>query len=112
MKNYSEIIIRPLLTEKSNLLMESNNKYVFQVSLKANKIEKSIEEIMEKTETYGFYEISFKTHINDVFLKRMKENYNLYHLGLLRIKKFNFIVQIKKPFLAYLKNPLIMILLI
>lgn len=46
MKNYSEIIIRPLLTEKSNLLMESNNKYVFQVSLNANKIEikKSIED--------------------------------------------------------------------
>lgn len=45
MKNYSEIIIRPLLTEKSNLLTESSNKYVFQVSLNANKIEikKSIE---------------------------------------------------------------------
>ena len=46
MKNYSEIIIRPLLTEKSNLLSESSNKYVFQVSLGANKIEikKSIED--------------------------------------------------------------------
>tara|TARA_B110000196_G_C21132480_1_gene659242 strand:+ start:1329 stop:1649 length:321 start_codon:yes stop_codon:yes gene_type:complete len=46
MKNYTEIIIRPLLTEKSNLLSESSNKYVFQVSLGANKIEikKSIED--------------------------------------------------------------------
>ncbi|MAQ43791.1 MAG: 50S ribosomal protein L23 [Candidatus Marinimicrobia bacterium] len=46
MRNYSEIIIRPLLTEKSNLMSEINNKYVFQVSLDANKIEikKSIED--------------------------------------------------------------------
>ena len=45
MKNYSEIIIRPLLTEKCNLLTESYNKYTFQVALDANKIEikKSIE---------------------------------------------------------------------
>ena len=46
MKNYTDIIIRPLLTEKSNLLSEVSNKYVFQVSKSANKIEikKSIEE--------------------------------------------------------------------
>jgi len=46
MKNYTDIIIRPLLTEKSNLLSEVSNKYVFQVSKNANKIEikKSIEE--------------------------------------------------------------------
>ena len=45
MKNYSDIIIRPLLTEKNNLLSESLNKYVFQVAINANKIEikKSIE---------------------------------------------------------------------
>ena len=46
MKNYSDIIIRPLLTEKNNLLSESLNKYVFQVAINANKIEikKSIED--------------------------------------------------------------------
>ena len=46
MKNYTDIIIRPILTEKNNLLSESLNKYVFQVSMNANKIEikKSIEE--------------------------------------------------------------------
>ena len=46
MKNYSEIIIRPILTEKCNLLTESYNKYTFQVALDANKIEikKSIED--------------------------------------------------------------------
>ena len=46
MKNYSDIIIRPLLIEKNNLLSESLNKYVFQVAINANKIEikKSIED--------------------------------------------------------------------
>ena len=39
MKNYTDIIIRPLLTEKSNLLSEVNNKYVFEVNKNANKIE-------------------------------------------------------------------------
>jgi len=39
MKNYTDIIIRPLLTEKSNLLSEVSNKYVFQVLSNANKIE-------------------------------------------------------------------------
>ena len=45
MKNFTEIIIRPLLTEKSNVLSELQNKYVFQVYRNANKIEikKSIE---------------------------------------------------------------------
>ena len=45
MKNFTEIIIRPLLTEKSNVLSELQNKYVFQVFRNANKIEikKSIE---------------------------------------------------------------------
>lgn len=40
-----EIIIHPLLTEKSNLLREQN-KYSFVVSLKANKIE-----VMKAVET-------------------------------------------------------------
>ena len=46
MKNFTEIVIRPLLTEKSNVLSELQNKYVFQVYRDANKIEikKSIEE--------------------------------------------------------------------
>ena len=46
MKEYSEIIIRPLLTEKNNLLSETQNKYIFQVSISSNKIEikKAVEE--------------------------------------------------------------------
>ena len=39
MKNFTEVIIRPLLTEKSNVLSELQNKYVFQVYRNANKIE-------------------------------------------------------------------------
>ena len=39
MKNYTDIIIRPLLTEKNNLLTEIQNKYIFQVSKDSNKVE-------------------------------------------------------------------------
>ena len=40
------IIIRPILSEKGNLLSESQNKYVFQVEKVANKMEikKAVEE--------------------------------------------------------------------
>ena len=34
----SEILIKPVMSEKSNQLVESVNKYVFQVSLSSNKI--------------------------------------------------------------------------
>mgnify|MGYP001223703934 FL=1 len=49
MKNFTEVIIRPLLTEKSNVLSELQNKYVFQVFKNANKIDikKSIENRFE-----------------------------------------------------------------
>ena len=45
MKTFADIIIRPILTEKGNLLSEMHNKYVFQVAKNANKVEikKSIE---------------------------------------------------------------------
>ena len=40
------IIIRPILSEKGNLLSENQNKYVFQVEKVANKMEikKAVEE--------------------------------------------------------------------
>ncbi|MBR4944220.1 MAG: 50S ribosomal protein L23 [Peptococcaceae bacterium] len=43
-----DIIIKPVVTEKSIGMME-NNKYVFKVALKANKIEikKAVEEIFK-----------------------------------------------------------------
>lgn len=45
MNNLREVLIRPIVTEKSNQLM-AENKYVFKVSLKANKIE--IRQAVEK----------------------------------------------------------------
>ena len=49
MKNFTEVIIRPLLTEKSNVLSELQKKYVFQVFKNANKIDikRSIENRFE-----------------------------------------------------------------
>lgn len=48
MKNPRDIIIRPLISEKSSDLME-DNKYTFVVSGKANKIEikRALEEIFD-----------------------------------------------------------------
>ncbi len=48
MKNARDIIIRPLISEKSSDLME-DNKYTFVVSGKANKIEikKALESIFD-----------------------------------------------------------------
>jgi large subunit ribosomal protein L23 len=34
-----EVIRRPVITEKSNILIDDNNQYVFEVDLKANKIQ-------------------------------------------------------------------------
>jgi len=45
----SQIIIKPILTEKSSALTEKQNRFVFEVARKANKIE--IKKAIEKT--YG-----------------------------------------------------------
>ena len=47
MKNARSIIIKPLVTEKSSQIRESQNKYLFSVALNANKIEikRAVEEI-------------------------------------------------------------------
>ena len=47
--NSSEIIIRPLVTEKSTLLQESQRRYVFEVNRQSTKIEikKAIEEAFD-----------------------------------------------------------------
>ena len=66
----------------------------------------SINEIMKKTSSYGFYEISFKTHINDVFLKKMKENNDLYHLKVIDDKKIQFYCPNKEIFFEILKDSL------
>ena len=49
MKNPRSIIGRPLITEKNHILRDEENKYVFEVSIDANKLEirKAIEEIFD-----------------------------------------------------------------
>ena len=44
-----DIIRRPVITEKSSLMAEISNKYVFEVAAKANKIQirQAVEEIFE-----------------------------------------------------------------
>tara|TARA_Y100000996_G_scaffold414096_1_gene404047 strand:+ start:1084 stop:1419 length:336 start_codon:yes stop_codon:yes gene_type:complete len=44
--NNSNIILNPILTEKSSTLMESLNQYVFKVNVSANKIQ--IKSALEK----------------------------------------------------------------
>ena len=39
MKNPREVIIAPMLTEKTTSMQNANNNYTFKVSLNANKIE-------------------------------------------------------------------------
>ena len=41
-----EVLIKPLLTEKSSIVTENNNRYVFQVQPKANKYQ--IKDAVEK----------------------------------------------------------------
>ena len=64
MKAARDIIIKPIVTEKSVSLMEEN-KYVFRVSLSANKIEikNAIEEI-------------FKVKVSDVTTMRVSGKKN------------------------------------
>ena len=49
MKDPRKIIITPLTTEKSTNLREEDNKYLFMVDMKANKLEikKAVEEIFK-----------------------------------------------------------------
>ncbi len=45
-----DVIVRPVVTEKSNILASDNNQYVFEVALNANKqqIREAISFIFEK----------------------------------------------------------------
>lgn len=42
MKNYRDVILRPIITEKSMQLMENENKYTFEVAKGSNKTEVKI----------------------------------------------------------------------
>jgi large subunit ribosomal protein L23 len=45
-----DVIVRPIVTEKSNMLAEEHNKYVFEVAPEANKkqIKEAVETIFDK----------------------------------------------------------------
>lgn len=45
-----DIIIRPVVTEKSNILTDDRNQYVFEVAMNANKIQirQAVETIFDK----------------------------------------------------------------
>ena len=47
--NEYDVIVRPVITEKSSLLKETGNQYVFEVSRGANKIEirKAVEKLFK-----------------------------------------------------------------
>jgi len=49
MKSHYDVLIGPLLTEKGNILKETNNQILFKVARDANKIEikKAVEEIFK-----------------------------------------------------------------
>ena len=64
MKDYHDIIIKPLLTEKSNLLREGQNKVSFKVRIDSNKIEikKAVEEVLKaKVDSVNVIRIEGKT---------------------------------------------------
>ena len=62
--NSAEIIIKPLITEKSTMLQESQRRYVFEVHRQATKIEikKAVEEAFDgKSKRYGPRPTALKT---------------------------------------------------
>ncbi|MCI6271343.1 MAG: 50S ribosomal protein L23 [Erysipelotrichaceae bacterium] len=64
MSNARDIIIRPIITEKTMKLTEVDNKFTFQVDRKANKvaIKKAIEEIFNvKVESVNIVNVRPKT---------------------------------------------------
>ena len=58
--DYTKIIVRPLLSEKANMLSSQKKQYVFQVSVKSNKlqikaaIEKKFEVNVDKVRTINY----------------------------------------------------------
>ena len=47
--NQYDVVVRPIVTEKSSLLKEGGNQYVFEVARTANKIEiaKAVEQLFK-----------------------------------------------------------------
>ncbi|MFC1595578.1 50S ribosomal protein L23 [Gemmatimonadota bacterium] len=53
MKSAQDIIIRPLITERAAIIMERENKVVFEVAVHANKndVKRAVEELFDVTVT-------------------------------------------------------------
>lgn len=67
MANYAEVLKKPLITEKSAILNEKENRYGFIVDLKANKHQ--IKEAVEKL--YNVKVLNVRTNIAPGKVKRM-----------------------------------------
>ena len=69
MKDYRDVIIRPIVTEKSMKLMAEDNKYTFEVAKGTNKIEirQAVEAIwnvkVEKVNTSNSRQLEKMTHL-------------------------------------------------
>jgi len=61
MNDFSQILIRPIVTEKMTLLQEESNKYAFEVPLNVNKIE-----IKKAVESY------FSVEVKEVTVLKVK----------------------------------------
>jgi len=57
-----EILVRPLLTEKSTMLQEKHNQYQFEVNPKANRVEikKEIERIFPKVKVLKVCTLNYR----------------------------------------------------
>jgi large subunit ribosomal protein L23 len=82
MKSLSDIIRRPVLTEKATALQEESNTYVFEVSPSSNKIEvaKAVSAL------YGVQVESVRTQVRRGSLKRFGR-----HFGRQRLTKRAFV---------------------
>ena len=68
--NNSNIILNPILTEKSSTMMESLNKYVFRVSINANKIQIKLElEKRFKVEITKVRTMNYKGKVKNTTMK-------------------------------------------
>ena len=68
--NNSNIILNPILTEKSSTMLESLNKYVFRVSVNANKIQIKLElEKRFKVEITKVRTMNYKGKVKNTTMK-------------------------------------------
>jgi large subunit ribosomal protein L23 len=74
MKDYTQIIKRPIVTEKGTMLRQQENQVIFAVAKNANKIEikKAVEEL-------------FRVHVEDV--KTMNMNGKIKRFGMHTYKR-------------------------